>query len=738
MSAWIADGCVIAHRLVGSIGAALLCIGWSGGALSQPKPAEGDAAPAEGDAAPAEVIVITGSRVETTPLDAASDVRVIDTERLERPGTQSIFDAATDVSGISLNVRQAGSGFGDVEVRGLSTNATSGGHALILIDGIPQRRLSFGGPYIGGLPFDSIVRLEVAKGAAAALYGRNALTAAIQLFSDPGSHTSTSTFVTDYELETNTVHASARVGAPLGIGHGEGGTFSLTASTVDSEGWREGTEITKGDVYLHAEIPLSGQDQLSVFGGWFRSRQSSAAPVLLDDDGERLPGIERDANLSVPGLNELNLTEQRAAVRYTRSWMPALTSKLTLSHWAGITDSQVGRPSDRPAEGTVTRRLSRDGLSDEFHDFVELEVLGEYRITEDISGAYSAGASGEWLEFIRTQRSVTTAELLESRGNYGGGIPVDYVTGEGPPASEWRYSDESRRDTTESVYGAFVRKRFSLFDRVTVEGGVRFDTFERTQVLPATGEEASTDGSAISPSVGLNVAAWKGERNRVHLFANWGQAFSPIFRAIANTDFADVDPERSTTLDIGLKTRLLDEMLDLTVTGYQLDRFDIVQFNAETAVPENAGDWRIRGLEFDLRVQVVDGLSVMGAVALRDAEITTDIAAPETEGNRPLGVAETTVTAGADWASSFGLGVGTRLRHVGERFGNDTNTFVLPAYLLWDAHVSYAATDWLTASVFGRNLLDADYFPAAFRGVSGGSGFAGDIRTFGASLRARF
>ena len=69
--------------------------------------------------------------------------------------------------------------------------------------------------------------------------------------------------------------------------------------------------------------------------------------------------------------------------------------------------------------------------------------------------------------------------------------------------------------------------------------------------------------------------------------------------------------------------------------------------------------------------------------------------------------------------------------------GGIANTFVLPAYLLWDAYLSYTPVEWLTASVYGRNLLDADYFPAVFNGVSRGSGFAGKVRTFGLSLRAR-
>lgn len=698
-------------------------------------------APAEagGDSAPdgeVEVLVTTGSRMRTAIVDSPADVRTIDEERLSMPGTNTVFDAATDISGVSLNLRQEGTGFADMEVRGLTGNATSGGHTLVLIDGIPQRRLSFGGPYMGALPYDAITRLEIAKGAAAALYGRNALTAALQLFSDPGSHTPRSTFVVEYEAPIGRRRTSARVGAPLSIGHGEGGTFSLTGSLVDTEGWQPRSAVTRGDLYLHVELPLTARDRLSIFGGYFSTRQDTAAPVLLTDEGERLPGIERDANLAVPELNELNLVEQRAGLRYTRDWSRVASSKLTLSYWSGLTDSQVGRPSDRPVEGTTTSRLARDALSDEQHVFTELEVYGEYTATEDITGSYSVGASAEWLEYIRTQRNVTTAELLDATGGYGGGIPVDYVTGEGPSSSEWRYSDRTRRDTTENVFGAFVRKQLRLWDRLTVEGGVRFDRFERTQVLPATDEEATTDGQALSPSAGINVALWKGESGRLHAFGNWGQGFSPVFRAVANTEFADVEPERSTSIDAGLKARLLDDRLDLGAAVYQLDRNDLVQYDASIERQRNAGDWRIRGVELDARFEVVTGLRLLAAVALRDPVVVVDIANPETEGNDVTGVAKLALTAGLDWRSDFGLGVGTRLRHVGERAGNTQNTFVLPAYTLWSAHVSYDVTPWLTAAVFGRNLLDADYFPSVFNGVARGSGFAGRPRTYGLTLRA--
>ena len=95
--------------------------------------------------------MVTGTRTQTEAMDVPADVKVVGPDRLRRPGTKGATETLTDISGVKLNPRQDNAIFTDLEVRGLTGNATSGGNVLVMLDGIPQRRLS-GAVYLGALP----------------------------------------------------------------------------------------------------------------------------------------------------------------------------------------------------------------------------------------------------------------------------------------------------------------------------------------------------------------------------------------------------------------------------------------------------------------------------------------------------------------------------------------------------------------------------------------------------------
>jgi outer membrane receptor protein involved in Fe transport len=79
--------------------------------------------------------------------------------------------------------------------------------------------------------------------------------------------------------------------------------------------------------------------------------------------------------------------------------------------------------------------------------------------------------------------------------------------------------------------------------------------------------------------------------------------------------------------EIGFKTSWLDKRLRLNAAVYQLDWTDIqLSFLGENGLSEvrNAGDARIRGVEFDFYFRPVTGLTISGGAAYNDAKITKD------------------------------------------------------------------------------------------------------------------
>ena len=74
-----------------------------------------------------------------------------------------------------------------------------------------------------------------------------------------------------------------------------------------------------------------------------------------------------------------------------------------------------------------------------------------------------------------------------------------------------------------------------------------------------------------------------------------------------------------------------------------------------------------------------------------------------------------------------GLGFGLGVNYVGERFGDNANTFTLEDYFLTNAAISYKKDNWRAGLNF-RNLFDVDYVANARNGRAGfvtiGEGFS--------------
>ncbi len=686
-------------------------------------------------------IVVTGTRVETERMNVPADVQVVGEDRLKRPGTKSALNALSGVSGVKMNPRQEAATFTDIEVRGLTSNSTSGGNVLIMLDGIPQRRLSFGGPYMGALPYDSINKMELVKGPMSALYGRNSMAGALQLFSDPGSPERTFDFTTSYEYPSNNAHASVKTAGPVGknpIGGNKLSTYSLTGSFNYATGWQPSNETVKGDAYLHVDLNLSDDDKLTILAGFFTVDEEAVAPVFVDENGERLLNFDRDTNLGVPDQNSLAMTEYRVAARYERDWLKQLQSKLTFAYWHGDTFWKVGRPGDQPSEGST---ISRSASNREFTEnslFTELELIGRYEGWSWLKGSVDVGASYEYLSYVMKKVDITTKEAFEATGGYKQGVPIDWYLMEEPGFGSFVMSDQSQRDTYEHDAGVFLRKQFAFFDRVYLHGGFRFDYFDRSQENPDTDEEATHDDWALSPSVGVNVAVLKMDNYKLNVYGNWGRGFAPIFRAVNNTQFADVDSETSESFDVGVKTRLLDSMIEASLVFYQLERKDIVAMNSETSLQENVGNWRIRGVETDIKVRPIKELAVYTSYAWRDPQITDFYTSPEIEGNKIRAMSDHSFTGGVEGLADFGLGGGTEVRYVSSFYGNDQNSFELPEYVLWDAWLFYDWKGKLRTSVYVKNILDQEYFTAVFNGIKKGSAFEGLPRSYGVSLTGHF
>ena len=174
------------------------------------EPADDDRTDEEPAALQVGDVVVTATRTETSAAQVASSVTVVTSEEIERRQLRLVTDVLRRVPGVDVR-RTGGPGTTtSIFVRGGNSN-----HVLVLLDGVelndpssPSRA-----PILNDLTTEDIERIEVVRGPQSVLYGGDAMSGVIQIFTKRGSS-----------------------GKPKVVGSGEGGSYSTARGVVSVSG----------------------------------------------------------------------------------------------------------------------------------------------------------------------------------------------------------------------------------------------------------------------------------------------------------------------------------------------------------------------------------------------------------------------------------------------------------------------------------------------------------------------
>ena len=176
-----------------------------------------------------------------------------------------------------------------------------------------------------------------------------------------------------------------------------------------------------------------------------------------------------------------------------------------------------------------------------------------------------------------------------------------------------------------------------------------------------------------------------------------------------------LEPEEGEGFEVGIRGEIIENRLAAT-----LAYFDITKQNVATTDPNNplfsvgVGEQRSRGVELDVIGEILPGWNIVANYAYTDAEITEDN--DGLEGNQLFGVPEHNFNLWTNYeiqqGDLAGLGFGIGVNFVGERFGDNANSFKLDEYFLTNAAISYQRDNWRAGLNF-RNLFDVDYIESS-------------------------
>jgi vitamin B12 transporter len=479
-------------------------------------------------------LVVTATREPGALRTHVSTVTVLDASALREAGVTDLADGLRRVPGLAV-MRQ--SSFGSptsLFLRGGQAN-----YVRVLIDGVPLNEPG-GTLDLGRIPLDDVERVEVVRGPASVLYGSDAVTGVIQLFTRRGD---------------------SRRGVEAEVG---GGSFGAR----------------------HAALGASGMRDAGVLGGaeWsLRGDHHATDGVLAFNNAYRNDGLvatfgTRRRVHTDEGTDEG--TDERADTRTGMRTDARLTARYNASQYQYPTESD-GSVADRNAERTEHRlSLAADGgvrWSPRAETRVQLSLSELHPRTSDgpddatdVSGYFGFFARAtvtRHLADVRTTFRLGASQRLAVGAEYG----RDAERGSSVSLSEFGDAPDEFRARRENV--AAYTQWLGDAGRWSYSVGGRFD-------------ENSAFGSFRTARVGgayrlaerLRVRASAGSAFKApNFFENFAQGFTVGNPALR--------PEQSRSAEVGIEAEPGGGST-LKVTGFTQRFTDLVQY---TGTPPSPG-----------------------------------------------------------------------------------------------------------------------------------------------------
>ncbi len=256
--------------------------------------------------------------------------------------------------------------------------------------------------------------------------------------------------------------------------------------------------------------------------------------------------------------------------------------------------------------------------------------------------------------------------------------------------------------TVMNSYDLFVEDQIELSDGLKLVGGFRADFVD---------VDVDNHTSGLQDRKLFVAPTWRAGivydvRPTTTLYAHYADgetvpALADLGRALT------FGTEKSREAEFGIRQRLWNDRIDLTVAVYDLVKEDLLTQRAgDPTTTENIGKQSSQGIEISLEAEPIDGWRVGGNGSILTTEFDEfNSGGRSLAGNTPANVPKQLGNIWTSYRFANGFEIGANLRYVGQRAGDNNNSFGLPSYTTFDAFAAYRRGN-LEFSIRGRNLTD--------------------------------
>lgn len=689
---------------------------------------------------PLPEVLVTATRTAKSVDETPGASYIVTREQMAARNLLGIDNAVNTIPGV---FNRRGKGLMDtltaITLRGMPDQKRT----LIMQDGMPMNDGYTGAVDFGGLAVDDYQRVEVALGAAASLYGNNAMGGVVNLVTRMPEQREFNFRVgygdglgSDLAMK-NLVRGYASVGDKLDNG------LRLFASIGGTQ-----TDGFVTDLNAQSTKPTAG------LGGWTATTSNTGAVRYLigargDNRWEDRHAALRAA-LDLPERGQLRLAYQRNSYQY--------------SYGQPRTDLRNAAGAEVWGYGTVREASYLGGSGESIRDLFQASLetaLGSARLK------LNAGISDTGTNWYITPGSGPTTTRNGGPGTLSSTPSrLTYVDAQVtlyPAANQvlvvginWQ---NSKADTTEKsladwrsentasavtytaggesrTWGLFVQDEIALTDKLTGTAGLRWDDWQASNgyanTVGAAGYPktfASRSANSLSPKLGLNyrwspAASLRTSLGRAfraptvyELYRTWLSSTGVTYKG--NPDLA---PETATTWDFGGDFKPW-QGAELKATVYFNQLRDMIYRRTVTSTLSeyiNAGRARGKGLELDLRQNLGADWTLLASATINKTRILENAASPASVGQQFTQVPKQTANLGAEWQQGAWSASGM-VRYVSRRYATDANTDRVSgvpgsydAYTTVDLKATYRIDKHLKLALSIDNALNKDYF-ASYR-----------------------
>jgi vitamin B12 transporter len=630
-------------------------------------------------------VTVTANRIPTAIQRTGSAITVIPRAEIERSNPTSLVDVLRNVPGVTLTESGGPGASSDIRLRGANPN-----HTLVLIDGVRVNDpAQASGEFDAAIIAPSLIeRIEVLRGPQSALYGSDAIGGVVNIITKRGRGQPTFSL----GMEAGSYGTISTVGSGAGTIGPWSFAFSGTAQRTDGfsrYGYRIGRlsggfnidGVRGGKLEPDGFVRYGGYGRLGYDPGTgFRFEVSALGIDSRSDTDAAPPSIAGFTSTALPdsaGTAFRRLTQVTAKAELD-TWDGALTHALQV--FAGRTEREfVGSGLRRNNAGTLRR-------SESSSEFIGERIGVEYQATLRLQqfGSLIAGA--------RVER--------ENADTFG----TNRLPTPGP-----RLRNLAAGQDTKSVFGLW---QLPVGQSLTLSLGVRHDKV--SDIRGFTTVRATAAYRIVETATVLRASAGTGAKAPT------------LFQRFAVVGTPNLRPEFSTGFDAGIDQSLLDGRIRFSLTGFQNNIRNLIQFNNTNAclnqtAPNcyfNVDRAVTSGLEASFRAELLPSTLSASAVYtyLHAKDDTTNL----TLARRPLHSARLAL----QWMPLPQVQVEPSVTLVSERFSRAGELDRLASFARFDIAASYQFDKTWKASMRIENITNARYQDVFNFGTTGRAVYA--------------